>query len=138
MLKRIALFLFLLIPFSYQLAVGQAVKSFSDETNAFFSELNAFFDKVANKDDKQACEYMLAEFTNAWNSGLLTKEHKQNIIHVSNLMLKRRLKPYPDFFNYYSSNILDLNSSLYFFPTGMVTSSSLPSHCSPIEEKLRA
>jgi hypothetical protein len=84
---------------------GQAIKSFSGETNEYFGQLNTFFDKVANKDDQKACDYMLAEYTNAWNSGLFTDEQKQTILRVSNVMLKRRLKPYPDFYNYYSANI---------------------------------
>ena len=100
MAKRFALSFILVAVFGLEFVAGQAIKSFSDETGEFFSQLNTLFENVPNKDDKKACDYMLAEFTNAWNSGLLTKENKLEIVHVCNLMLKRRLKPYPDFYNY--------------------------------------
>lgn len=115
--KRILVFLFFGLYLLLQGAWGQTIKQFSEETNEFFEQLNVLFDKIANKEDKEASEDLLVKFSEVWNSGLFTKEDKQNIIQVCNQMLKRRLKPYPDFYHYLSSNMamveLDHSKSSY-------------------------
>jgi hypothetical protein len=95
----------LFVVLSAPVASGQNFKEFSQESAVFFKQLNIFFEKVNRKEDQKVCEEMMAQVTNAWNSGLFTKEDKQNIIYVCNQMLKRRLKPYPDFYHYLSSNL---------------------------------
>lgn len=106
MRKQILFLLFFLGSFFIvQESFTQTFKEFSGESGEFFSQLNVLFDKVNLKEDKKECEQMMVDFTNSWNSGLFNKEDKQNIINNCNLMLKRRLKAYPEFYYYLSSNM---------------------------------
>ncbi|MCF8369685.1 MAG: hypothetical protein K9G76_11650 [Bacteroidales bacterium] len=94
-------------------AKAQNIPEFSDDSEKFLSELNSMFSKVNIKEDRKECEDMMERFTEYWNAGNFSRELKQNIKHISNLMLNRRMKAFPQFFYYYSCNmsLMDLDHS---------------------------
>jgi hypothetical protein len=80
----------------------QNIKEFSKDSELFFAELNDMFSKVSVNEHKDLCHKMMDKFTEYWNSGVYTKEIKENMRDISNRLLGRRLKAYPDFYNYFS------------------------------------
>ncbi|MCD4695896.1 MAG: hypothetical protein K8S16_06605 [Bacteroidales bacterium] len=92
---------------------SQTVTEFSGDSEIFLQELNNMFSKVNIKEDRKECENMMERFTEYWNSGNFSRELKQNIKYISNLMLKRRMKAFPQFYYYYSCNmgLMDLDHS---------------------------
>ncbi len=79
---------------------GQNFKEFSNESEEFLNQLNSLFSNISLKENKDASERMMKKFTGFWNTGVFTKETKENIREICNLMLKRRLKPYPYYYYY--------------------------------------
>jgi len=84
---------------------AQNFSQFSDDSEKFLGQLNTLFAKVNIKEDKKECDEMMEEFTEYWNTGMYSKELKQSIKYVCNRMLKRRMKAYPHFYYYLSTNI---------------------------------
>ena len=82
---------------------AQSFKEFSRDSESFFKELNSLFSKVSVKENKEKCEESMEKFIEFWNTGVFTKEIKENTRGICNLMLKRRLKAYPHFYHYLSS-----------------------------------
>ncbi len=99
-LKITIIFSFLLLS---SVATSQQFKQFSDDSQTFLKELNTFFGKVSHKESKKKCDALMVKFTEYWNTGTYNKEFKDSIKLMSNLLLKRRLRPYPHFYNYLSS-----------------------------------
>jgi hypothetical protein len=100
--KRTAvIFLFTIIVFTGT-CYSQALKEFSQESEKFMAELQNLFSKVSIKEQKEQCEEMMVKFTDFWNTGFFTKEVKSNIHSLCNQMLKRRMKAYPEFYEYLS------------------------------------
>jgi hypothetical protein len=81
---------------------GQTFKKFSDDSEHYLKELEEIFSKVNLKEDKERCEKLYERFVENWNTGLFTKEQKEEIKNLSNLLLGRRLRGYPDFYNFLS------------------------------------
>ena len=84
---------------------AQKFSEFSEDSEKFLSQLNDLFSQVNIKEDKNTCEEMMEQFTTYWNTGVFNKEIKERIKATCNLMLKRRMRAYPDFYNYLSSNM---------------------------------
>ncbi len=82
---------------------GQNFKEFSNDSEKFLGQLNGLFSKISLKERKEDCETMMKKFTEFWNTGVFTKEIKENIRENCNLMLTRRLKAYPYYYYYLSS-----------------------------------
>ncbi len=82
---------------------SQNIKEFSNEQDQFFSELNNLFDKVTVKEQKDQCRDMMKKFTEFWNTGVFSKEIRENMRETCNLLLTRRMRAYPEFYNYLSS-----------------------------------
>ena len=99
-LKLIIVFSFLLFS---SVAVPQRLTQFSDDSQTFLKELKAFFGTVSHKESKKKCDILIEKFTEYWNTGTYSKEFKDSIKVMCNLLLKRRLRPYPHFYNYLSS-----------------------------------
>lgn len=82
---------------------SQNIKEFSKNTDQFFNELNDMFSKVSVKEQKDLTDDMMVKFTEYWNTGVFTKEMKETIKDACSQLLGRRMKAYPDFYNYLSS-----------------------------------
>ncbi|MEI8202952.1 MAG: hypothetical protein WCH34_08070 [Bacteroidota bacterium] len=91
-------------------APAQTIKKFSK--NNFIEELNTFFQEVNNKDDKKAGEALMKDFGLLWNSMSLTDSMKAQFYNNCNLMLKRKLKPFPHFKSYISTFTEFINSTV--------------------------
>lgn len=103
MIHKFRYFISLLFYFSLSGLFSQNLKEFSRDPDQFFSELNDMFSKLSVKDQKDLCDDMMVKFTEYWNTGIYTKEVKENMRDVCNHLLARRMKAYPNFYNYLSS-----------------------------------
>ncbi len=96
-MKSIRIILGLLILLCSTPVWAQAPKSFSTETVAFFKELKAYLELT----NKKEAEKLMDQFEEVWiENSRFTVEQQARIIATSNDMLKKRMKPYPDFSNY--------------------------------------
>jgi len=84
---------------------SQKFSKFSDDSEQFLSEMNSLVGKINDNEDKKTAEKMMEQFVEYWQTGMFTKETKENIKSVCNLMLKRRMKTFPDFYYYLSANM---------------------------------
>ncbi len=91
-------------------AQAQTIKKFSKDN--FISELNTFFQEVNNKDDKKAGDALMKDFTLLWNSMALTDSMKLQFYSNCNLMLKRKLRPFPHFKTYVTTFSDFVNSTV--------------------------
>ncbi len=101
--------LFLLISFSLFNTSGyaQSLKNFSNDPTKYLNELEGFFGE-SNK--KEASE-IIKDFSPIWNGGKLTASQQQTILDMSNGMLKKRMKAFPDFKAYVAAIIAFVNSN---------------------------
>ncbi|MCB0823927.1 MAG: hypothetical protein KDC09_14615 [Bacteroidales bacterium] len=98
--------IFLILAFSFgNVLLAQNFSEFSTDSEEYLKQMGSLFSKVNVKEDKDQCEDMFEKFVEYWNMGSFSKEMKENIKTVSNLMLKRRLKAFPDFYYFLSSNM---------------------------------
>ncbi|MEZ5195725.1 MAG: hypothetical protein R2764_04830 [Bacteroidales bacterium] len=65
--------------------------------------MNSIFSHISVKENQKATEELMVQFTEYWNTGVFTKEIKDDVKRNCNLLLKRRLRGYPDFFYYLGS-----------------------------------
>jgi len=93
---------------------AQQFQQFSEDSDKFLNELNSFFSKIRIKENRVKCEDMMEEYTEYWNIGIFTKELKNNMLDICNLMLKRRMKAYPHFYQYIScmNGLMDYDHSM--------------------------
>jgi len=82
---------------------SQNIKEFSGDQEQFFKELNDLFDKITVKEQKDLCKDMMEKFVDFWNTGVFSREVKGNITAVCNKLLVRRMRAYPEFFNFLAS-----------------------------------
>lgn len=88
---------FLLFLLASNLIVAQAPKSLSKEPEAFFKELKGYMELT----NKKETEKLMDKFEIMWvKEPKFTGEQMRIIMGTANDMLKKRMKPYPDFSNY--------------------------------------
>ncbi|MBL7923743.1 MAG: hypothetical protein JNL88_06060 [Bacteroidia bacterium] len=88
-----ALFLFLTLAECQ----GQAPKSFSNDPAVFFKELKGYMELT----NKKETEKVMDAFEEVWlKEPRFNGEQQRTVITTANNMLKKRMKPYPDFSNY--------------------------------------
>ncbi|MEM9024707.1 MAG: hypothetical protein AAGB22_13255, partial [Bacteroidota bacterium] len=85
------------------IAVGPAfgqirLKQFTHNQQTFLTEINGVLTQQSSraKEGKKFMEY----FTEVWISDKFTNEQREAIYSVCDLMLTRKMRPYPDFKNY--------------------------------------
>ena len=103
--KRTILLLLFLIELGITGSFSQKFSEFSADSEEFLDQMNDLFSQVNSKEDKNTCEEMMEQFTGYWNTGVFNKEIKDRIKLISNHMLNRRLRAWPDFYNYLSANM---------------------------------
>jgi hypothetical protein len=84
---------------------GQKLLKFTGDSTKFTGELNTLFQLLPDNEQKITGKLMV-RFIQKWNSEQYNPSMKQIIYSVCNQMLKKRMRPYPDFYNYLNS--LDL------------------------------
>ena len=98
--------LFLVFSFLVLNAPAQTVKNFSSEPGQWFKDMKEFL-VAANKKDAQD---LMEKFEPVWLQGKLTSDQQAKVIEVSNFMLKKRLRPFPEFSDYINALIGFTNS----------------------------
>ncbi|MCK4664051.1 MAG: hypothetical protein KAT68_14380 [Bacteroidales bacterium] len=93
---KILIFLIILIFFSIN-NYAQQIKKFTPDSAAFFEELEIFMDK---SDKKKESKELIEKFALFWSSGKLSDDHIQRIYNTSNILLKKRARNYPHFYDY--------------------------------------
>lgn len=83
------------------LSFSQNTRSFTKDKKFFIDELKAYFkdDKNADKEQKVFAENSVIEFAKIWE-GELNENQQNQIITVSNLMLKAKMHAFPHFINF--------------------------------------
>ncbi len=75
---------------------AQQVKSFSSDPVRFIREMQDFLEET----NKREAEKLMQSFNAVWGAGRFSSGQQEAIYTMSNLMLKKRLKAFPDFQNY--------------------------------------
>lgn len=106
MKRIIQLLTFSLLLCSNQLQ-AQAPKTFSSDPAAFFKELKGYMELT----NKKETEKVMDAFEEIWlEEPKFSAEQQKIIIGTANNMLKKRMKPYPDFSNYVGALMSFINS----------------------------
>ncbi len=96
-MERIVIIRFFLIPVLFCLGFtgmrGQVVQEFSNDSSNFTADLREFMSNALNEHQNFILEKFIAE----WDSGHIDEVRKQQILRISNKLLKRRAKPEPHF-----------------------------------------
>lgn len=91
---------FYLILLSFVLYCGtltaQAPKTFTGDAATFVDEM----EMLLETSNKKAAGELLDKFEPMWKEGKFSVQQQGTIMKMSNSMLKKRLKPFPDFSNY--------------------------------------
>lgn len=82
---------------------GQTLKSFTHEPDAFIRELNGMFQAIQLKDNQQKAQITLNSFSELWYAGSFSPDQQQLIYQTGDLMLVRKLRPFPDFEQYFQT-----------------------------------
>lgn len=82
--------------FSVKMLAQQQVKSFTSDPVKFSKEMQDFLEET----NKKEAEKLMQSFNALWTVGKFTSAQQDAIYGMSNLMLKKRLKAFPDFQNY--------------------------------------
>jgi hypothetical protein len=104
------LFLSFVLLFAFSDTSTAQIKSFSADSVKFVQEMGDFLVTARKKEGE---DFMRKEFIPVFYSGRFTEKDKQRIYSTCNIMLKKRMKPFPDFVNYLTTmmNFLDSKQS---------------------------
>lgn len=91
-MKR-TIFLIIVIISGWQIACSQVVSNFSTEPGQFTEELRNFMGAALSDEEN----LMLNDFVTAWDSGMVSIDDKNEIILLSNKLLRKNARPKPHF-----------------------------------------
>ncbi len=97
---------------------GQKQVWFSGDSAKFVGELNGIFFNLPDNEKKLIAPYM-EEFVQKWNQEEFAAEKKKTIYLIFNEMVRKKVRPYPDFFNYINALNIFISSHQpdeYFVP----------------------
>lgn len=112
------LFLLLMLALLPHVSWSQEKNRFSGDSTKFAAELNLIFVNLPDDDKKYIAPYLQA-FVQKWDSGLFNPSRKKAIYAMCNEMARRKVRPFPDFFNYINVLSTYINSKQpdrYFHP----------------------
>ncbi|HEY4799144.1 MAG TPA: hypothetical protein VII99_08735, partial [Bacteroidia bacterium] len=99
--------LFLVLSFSFFVfhsAFAQTPKTFSADSSKFLSEMDDYFSSVKGK-EKEGHDFIKQQFKPFWFGGYLTDEKRQFVYSTSIALLQKKLRPFPDYFNFFNALI---------------------------------
>jgi hypothetical protein len=105
---RIFCLIFFTLTISH-LSEAQKITHFSGDSTKFITELNSIFLPLNDVEGKLA-KTLMQDFMQKWNQEQYSPSKKQIIYAHLNQMLKKRMRPYPDFYNYLLTINLFMNS----------------------------
>ena len=109
-LKIFFIFLFFLsLVFIPAGTCGQTLTKFTGDSTKFIGELNTLFQALPDNEQKISGKLMV-RFIQKWNSEKYDPSEKQIIYAVCNQMLKKRMRVFPDFYNFINSLDLFIDS----------------------------
>ncbi|KPK87921.1 MAG: hypothetical protein AMS27_00785 [Bacteroides sp. SM23_62_1] len=91
-MKKIIFLLFLIIA-GWQMTSSQVVSNFSSDPGKYTAELRSFMETALTDED----DLILGNFTTAWDSGMVSVDEKNEIILLSNKLLRKNARPKPHF-----------------------------------------
>ena len=91
------------------LVKAQKLTKFSGDSTKFVTELNTLF-LTLDDTEKKLAKTLLQDFMQKWNQEQYSPSKKHVIYTHFNQMLKKRLRPFPDFYNYLLAINLFINS----------------------------
>lgn len=94
---QIILFLLMLSP-AFQ-ARAQQLSKFSGDSTRFIGELNLLFSNLSEGESKIVSQEMVV-FVQNWNAEKFDPSKKKVIYSLANQMLKKKLRPFPDIYQY--------------------------------------
>ncbi len=94
LLKALPISIILL--FFCSLNVNAQIKSFTPDSIKFFEEVQTFLVEKRKKEGKEFIE----QFEVVWYSGQFTESQRLRVYQIANIMLKKRMPPFPEFRNY--------------------------------------
>ena len=115
LLKLLTVSLFSCLSF---VSYGQKQIWFSGDSTKFVGELNGIFFNLADNEKKIIAPFM-EDFVQKWNQEKFGADQKKIIYGMFNEMVKKKVRPYPDFFNYINALNIFINSHQpdgYFMP----------------------
>jgi len=80
-------------------AYSQPLKQFSKDSQTFLNELSTMFQAVSSSEQKDLGKALMVDFTDMWLNKFDAQE-KDSIYTMCNVMLKRKMKTYPNFEQY--------------------------------------
>src|SRR5688572_5803131 len=86
------------------LAFSQVPKTFSGDSAKFFSEIEELFTTVKGK-EKEGSDFIKDKFKPFWFGGDLSPDKRQFVYKTSIAMLQKKLRPFPDYYNFFSALI---------------------------------
>ncbi|HOY30317.1 MAG TPA: hypothetical protein PKW80_00415 [Bacteroidales bacterium] len=109
-MKKIFFPLIFVITLSLSLS-AQPLKQFSNDSETFLKELTDMFQAVSSSELKDRGKILMTEFSAMWLNKF-DAEEKDSIYAMCNIMLKRKMKAYPNFEQYLRGAINFHNSKL--------------------------
>jgi hypothetical protein len=103
---KIAKLFIVTILFVFISSKGFSQQTFSTDSTKFLKEIVGYFAQV-NREDAKAFE---KQFESIWFGGKFTPTIRANVYSTANLMVQKRLKPYPEIKNYMLSVMYAVNS----------------------------
>ncbi len=94
-IRLLSIFIVGLLVLSSLSTKAQTPNQFSSDSIAFFNEMEAFL-AGARKEGKD----FMKQFEEVWYGGYFSDKQRQGVYEISNKMLKRKLRAFPDFRNY--------------------------------------
>lgn len=83
---------------------SQTPKTFSADSVKFLNEMADYFSSVKGK-EKEGHEFIKEKFKPFWFGGYLTDEKRLFVYQSSIAMLQKKLRPFPDYYNFFSALI---------------------------------
>jgi len=96
-MKYLKYILILFLVFSLTESYSQNVKAFPADSVKFLRKIGSF---MGNTKDKNKAKALMDALEQEWKEGGLTEEYRHDIYKQTNLMLKKRARPYPHFEKY--------------------------------------
>ena len=105
------IFLFSAISIFQTKAYAQTPTGFSADSLKFLDEVDDYFSNVKGK-EKEGHAFIKEEFKPFWFGGNLSDEKRNFVYATCNALIKKKLRPYPDYYNFFSALINFYKSDL--------------------------
>ncbi len=95
-MKKTGLIICFLI-FVLPTANSQVIRSFTPDSLVFIQELKSYFERISAKEKQEQAQLTLESFEQSWLAGIFDASEKQEIYQLANLMLDKKISPWPEF-----------------------------------------